>query len=54
MNFSMDTLDIIPHEIGVGDPLWPFKHTVDQLRLLEEPGRNLHKKVMLLLILRVI
>lgn len=36
MNFSMDALDIIPREIGVGDPLWPFKHTVDQLQLLEE------------------
>lgn len=36
MNFSMDALDIIPREIAAGDPLWPFKHQVEQLQLLEE------------------
>ena len=36
MNFSMDALGIIPEQITPGDPLWQFKHDIDQLQLLEE------------------
>lgn len=36
MRFSVDALDMIPEQIPVGQPLWPFKHSLTQLRTLEE------------------
>lgn len=36
MNFSTDALGIIPEKICPGDPLWQFKHDIEQLQLLEE------------------
>ena len=36
MRFSADAIDDMPREVIVGDPLWPFKHNLDQLRVLEE------------------
>ncbi len=36
MNFSMDALSMIPEKIRPEDPLWPFKHNVEQLKTLEE------------------
>lgn len=36
MLFSVDALDsIIPEIVTPNSPLWPFKHTLDQLRVLE-------------------
>lgn len=36
MLFSIDALARIPEEIRAGDPLWGFKHSLEQLRTLQE------------------
>ena len=36
MLFSQDALFDIPEKMIVGDPLWLFKHTIDQLKVIEE------------------
>lgn len=35
MLFSVDALTRIPEQIVVGDPLWLFKHTSEQLKVIE-------------------
>ena len=36
MLFSVEALATIPEQIVAGDPLWPFKHDLTQLRTLQE------------------
>jgi len=36
MLFSTEMILNMPTSVQVGDPLWPFKHTPEQLRVLEE------------------
>ncbi len=35
MIFSLDALNHIPQQIIPGDPLWEFKHTTEQLKVIE-------------------